>query len=121
VVDAIATIGVSEALRDRLKSAESERERLSKVISVKRQSRPKASDFIAQYIERVNNLKNALEQDVQAARDALREILGPIRVVEDDDGVWAEIDTNRAIILRETDLSMRLVAGARFELTTFGL
>jgi hypothetical protein len=67
------------------------------------------------------NLKNALEEDISTARDALREILGPIRVIENDAGVWAEVETNQALMLKAADLSMRLVAGAGFEPTTFGL
>ncbi|MDB6061778.1 MAG: Recombinase [Verrucomicrobiaceae bacterium] len=121
VVDAIAAVGGSSALQQRLQKLELERDQLVQKASLTPKAHMRVSDVLKLYKERVINLKNALQEDITTAREALREILGPIRVIENDDGVWAEVETNRVMMLRAADLSMKLVAGARFELTTFGL
>ena len=67
------------------------------------------------YKEKLERLPEALARDADEAREALRDLIGEITVIEEDTGVWAEIPSYGG------RLQMNLVAGVGFEPTTFGL
>ena len=56
-------------------------------------------------------------EDVNAAREAIRAIVGEIRLVPENGELWAEMKKDGMAVLSQ----VTLVAGARFELATFGL
>lgn len=77
LVDAIATVGISPALRDRLKQAESELARLTAIqptdITLRTIS---AADVLALYPKALDDLTSLLQSDVQKARELLRRLIG---------------------------------------------
>ncbi len=84
---------------------------------------PRALD---RYRTMLGDLSGVLERDVDRARAQLRELLGDIRLHPAGKGLEAEISADwfGALNLAGTDparLKVLMVAGARFELATFGL
>lgn len=86
---------------------------LQKVLSFQpTQILPRARELHRSMVDQLENI-----EDVSAAREALRTIVGEIRLVPENGELWAEMTNGGlAAICKET-----LVAGARFELATFGL
>ena len=128
LVDAIAKIGVSDAVASRLKQLEEEKlklEALTKAqaatsIDVERLIK----DTMRSYGEVVATIEAALESDIEGSRDALSKLLGRITLtVEADGAVWAEFENKTAQLPSGAGLpvSLTVVAGAGFEPTTFGL
>ena len=56
---------------------------------------------------------------VLMAHDTLRELFGSIHIVEDENGLWAEIAANQTVMLKAAGLPMGLVVKTGFESTTF--
>ncbi len=117
LVEAIAAMGVSPALQTRLRAAEGERDKLAAPTPLHER---RAIDIQARFREKLAKLDEALERDTDRARTIVASLLGPIDLTVIDDQVWAEIETGRSIQATAGD-SITLVAGARFELATFGL
>ena len=117
LTDAIATANWSEALLERLKKAESRRTDIRHQLAQSENTSPQeAVRLIPRLMERyralVDCLPDCLGDKKKAARDALLEIFGEIRLEKSSDGVFAEIDTGGFLMM---------VAGAGFEPATFGL
>lgn len=93
LVDAIAAVGVSDALAARLKAAEAEKAKLASQAP----ARPSAAaeqmieDAMARYKRQILDLQGALRDDVASARALLRELLGEITLTQDGTGVYASI------------------------------
>lgn len=91
LVDAIASMGYSDALGARLRAAESERKGL---VAPEPDSPPQA-DFqaaIANYRRMVETLDSALRDDLEVARAAFKEIfVTPPTIGNDERGPWVEI------------------------------
>src|SRR5690606_23536843 len=84
LVDAIAQVGLSDALRDRLRAAEEERARL-------RAPRPAALPaprIREELAARLLSLQTALERDAEQARGILAELLGRIDLEVRGEEVW---------------------------------
>ena len=99
LVDAIAQMSLSPALRDRLTAAEQELARLN---AASRQS-PAMSAYDSSRIRtRIKamaaELEAALAADIPVARDVLAKKLGDIVVEERDDGVYAQIDIGPVLL-----------------------
>jgi len=88
LTDAVAQAGWSEALRERLWAAETE---LAELAAPQVQPPEIITRLIDRYAELVRTLPEQLKRDPEATRIALREVLGDIRLVEDEAGLWAEI------------------------------
>jgi len=121
LTDALAAVGVSPTLVERLRATEAEIDRAKHA-----QSRapvaalPSAARDAVRTV--LNDLGRALEADLPVARDALRAALGDVTLQNDEDGVFAVFeDTADRLLLRAAGDGMGRVAGARFELATFGL
>jgi len=121
LIDAITAMGISDALQQRLRSAESERENLQRINSAPQIKKTEIPNLKNRYREMVMNLKESLSGDVLEARNALREMIGPIKLVEKGEEVWAQIATSPEVLLKASGLYIGMVAGAGFEPTTFGL
>jgi site-specific DNA recombinase len=110
LVDAIANAGWSEALRDRLRKAEAERQTLHADLTATHDPVPPTviPRLIEHYRAMVNNLPILAQRDPQAAREALQELLGEVRLSKDQDGaVWAHVPEMGGMFLK-------MVAGERF-------
>ncbi|WP_316893268.1 hypothetical protein [Ralstonia mannitolilytica] len=83
LVDAIATVGVSEALASRLRAAEAERAKLA-VINLATSEPPINSVNIRQHIKSIMmHLERALTKDVDRARAILADLFGDIKIVHE--------------------------------------
>ena len=121
LVDAIASMGYSDALQQRLRVNEAERQALLERTKEVPSMALTIPNLATKYHELVENLETVLREDVQEARAALRELLGPIELEQNREVVWANIKTSPQIILNSAGLFLDMVAGAGFEPTTFGL
>ena len=124
LVDAVATVGISDALRMRLHAAESERERLQSEIEcttpvVKLVQKTTISDQIKKIM---NNLHAALQKDTKRARQIISELFGEIKIIDSEDALYVEYDNaTQKLLIACGGVSRNMVAGAGFEPTTFGL
>ncbi len=122
LVDAVAQVGLSDALRARLSAAEAERAALQAPAAPPEDHMPDASAVLAAYRRQVMDLRQALEseQDRDRTRSLLAGMLGPVTLLRDAAGDWAEMDEPAARVALAGS-PVGVVAGARFELATFGL
>lgn len=91
LADAIAAVGISPALTDRLRETEAEVDRLKRAQA----SAPvgKAPNAIREAVRRaLLDLRGAIEGDLRGARDALRATLGDIRLIAEGGAVFVEFD-----------------------------
>jgi site-specific DNA recombinase len=121
LTDALAAVGTSPTVVERLRTTEAEIDRLKRA-----QTRAAVATLPSAARDAVrtvlNDLGRALDADLPVARDALRAALGDVTLQNDEDGVFAVFeDTADRLLLRAVGDGMGLVAGARFELATFGL
>ena len=121
LTDAVAEMGLSTALAERLRKTEAERDAVKRArtrVSVT----PLPSAIRGQVRALVAGLDIALRADVARARDALRAMLGDLQLIEDDGSVYAECDNAaERLLLAVGGVSMGRVAGEGFEPSTFGL
>jgi site-specific DNA recombinase len=73
---------------------------------------PRAREIHRSMVEQLERI-----EDVSAAREALRAIVGEIRLMPENGELWAEMTQGGMAALCQ----LSVVAGARFELATFGL
>ncbi len=116
LVDAIATMGLSDALQGRLRAAEAERAALRRPHPAALPA-PRIREQLAALLV---NLRTALERDAEQARMILAELLGRIDLEVRGEEVWARLETGRALKVA-AGRSITVVAGAGFEPATFGL
>jgi site-specific DNA recombinase len=123
LVNAIASIGLSEALQARLQAAEAEQGRLMTEGALKRRTdrQDAIPDLVKRYKVKAMAMRAALEADVDQARKALRQCLGQIRVTREPGGTFADLVAGPERLLIAAGGSLEVVAGAGFEPTTFGL
>ncbi len=127
LVDAVATLGVSQALAARLKAAEAE------LASLQLETSAATTDTADQVMDRALSRYRGLLADVQKrlestsdmarTREIVAQILGPITLLKDDEGVtWAQMQNPaEQLIAVGGGPLLTVVAEARFELATFGL
>ena len=123
LTDAVAAMGLSPALRGRLETAERELATLETPAGPAHREPPPAAAIEKALRAQVLALREQLEGDILAAREALRQVLGPIAILNDGEGrVIAEMETRlQRVLLASGDASLSRVAGAGFEPATFGL
>jgi DNA invertase Pin-like site-specific DNA recombinase len=100
LVDAVASVGISPALSDRLKHAEAERVRLQ---AIPKPGRLDIRNIAKRYRDLVDRLDDALRTDIKGARQALASVLGPVLVDADEQGPFA--------LLKPAGERMLLVSG----------
>lgn len=114
LVDAIAKVGASDALAQRLRQAEAELQRLAQLAPGRA---PRISDGeIEAAVSRVLlRLQDALQSDVARARTLIADLLGPVKLEQQGEEVWAEawIEPGRVLVAAGGS-QINMVAGARF-------
>jgi DNA invertase Pin-like site-specific DNA recombinase len=121
VVDAIASVGASPALADRLRRAEAEAAQLRAATSSGRDAvadvEARARQMLTEYRSLGLRLQEAMTADRDRARELLGGLLGAVRVEPERDGeIWAEIAGEPASEVKQAahgGLSLVSVAGAR--------
>ena len=120
LADAVAQLGLSEALRTRLTAAEAERADLLAAASVAAET-PTPDDVVEAYRRNLLRLTETLERDIGHARAALAQVLGRITVEQIGVETWAEMETRQGPMMLAAGAYPGLVAGEGFEPSTFGL
>lgn len=115
LVDAIATIGASQALADRLRAAEMERADLLLQIEPAADVSALLADVTARYRRMMLQLEDVLlDEDRERTRAILADIVGPVTVVHEGGEVFAELEDPAArLLLAAGAESTGGVAGAR--------
>ena len=120
LVDAVASVGISPAIAQRLQQAEAQRADLTKDASrPDSESATALIDAVQRYRKMLSNLEHDLSNDPDTARELLRALISPADLIEEGGQMWVETQTGRAAIA--VGLSLGSVAGVGLEPTTFGL
>jgi DNA invertase Pin-like site-specific DNA recombinase len=115
LVQAVATMGISRALSDRLACAERERDELDREAKNEQSADQRTSTIVPRYKRLVADLQGALAQDVARSRAILREIFGEIRLVETGPNLFAEFESPlERLVVAAGGAKMGLVAGEGF-------
>lgn len=128
VVNAIAVVGISPALQAKLRTAEAERTQVSEAVRASPEVAevPSVDDVVADYRRMVTQLTAALDsnEDRDRTRTILADLLGTVIVARDAKSGKSHLEMERPaerLLAAATGGSLKVVAGARFELATFGL
>ena len=123
LVDAIASIGMSDAIKVRLTAAEKERVDLQRWNPTPAAlGKANHADIAARVKQTIIDLQTALTNDTQRARKIISDLMGEIRILSEPDGIYAEYDNaTEKLMMAAGGVSLMMVAGAGFEPTTFGL
>lgn len=115
LVDAIARIGLSDALQARLQAAEGELQQLDAAPAPAADIERAAGQALAAYKRRLLDLKAALEheQDRERTRELLAQIVGPVRLRRDEAGDWAQMEEPAQRVALAGSAPLTMVAGAR--------
>ena len=97
LTDAIAQVGLSDALRERLLATEAELKALQRRAS--NDALPTVDAVLEIYRSMLFRISDALAQDVERARAALAQVLGTVTVRGTDQGLWAEMETRPEAVL----------------------
>ena len=123
LTQALAQIGVSAALVERLKRSEEERAALQQTLT-----RTKVNEYrfaeIAQRVRRkITDLKQVLTANASEARQILATVFGHIEVRRESEGFFAAYCDVPVRLIASTagNVQLKVVAGVGFEPTTFGL
>lgn len=100
IIKAIEDGMYSPALKAKLAEAEGEAERLRPLLNVDTRQVDKVTDFLPRVVDDyralVRDMPATLGRDVARARAQLRHLIGPIRLVPEDDHLVAELQGNYA-------------------------
>lgn len=112
LVEAVASLGMSEALRTRLAAAEDERAALltAKAAEPAADAVPAA---LAAYKRLLADLQGALEGDTPKARQLLQDALGEVRLVEDGREAYVEVQNDAGRAMAAGGSILKVVAGTR--------
>lgn len=92
LTEAVASMGISDALRARLVAAENEQKALQRSLTPIAAIKPTVDAVMAGYKRMLFDLREALKESPALARPILHQILGDVRVLEEGDAVYAEIE-----------------------------
>lgn len=116
MVEAIAAVGVSPALCERLRRAETELASLPAQPAAEPRAQVSDAEIDAAYRRLLMRLQEHLQGDVTRARVILAELLGPVTLAQRGEEVWAEAAPDVAMLLQAAGggALLSLVAGGRF-------
>jgi site-specific DNA recombinase len=117
LVDAVARVGLSNALQARLAAAEAELEQLKAqqaAPAIASEPVPSANEVLAAYRRQMLQLQAALESDGdrECTRALLADIVGPVTLLRDDEGDWAEMEEPAVRVALAGSTPTTMVAGA---------
>lgn len=92
LTEAIATVGLSDALRARLANAEHEQKALRHSLAPVESAKPTVDAIMADYKRMVLELREVLGGHVDRARPVLHQILGDVRILEEGESIYAEFE-----------------------------
>ena len=133
VTDAVADMGISRALREKLSTLEASRDELETQLRVIQPDAdvaallPRAMDRWRKLVDEMENLgqhPDVRPEDIAEARERLAGLLGRVQLVPEGDHLVAEVGLQSLEIQSPTKsraMHIRVVAGAGFEPATFGL
>lgn len=112
LVDAVAQLGLSEALRGRLRAAEAE---LAALASMPPAREVSADAVMSGYKRQLLRLREALDDAAnrEQVRALLADLLGPVTLVRDALGAWAEMEEPVARLALTGSVPVGMVAEAR--------
>ena len=113
LVDAVAAFGPSEAIKGRLRAAESARAALQTAQAPEAQGGAIPA-LLAAYRRMLADLRHSLERDTPKARELLRDLLGEIKLTQGQDGTFAELENDTGRLLLAAGAIPNMVAGTRF-------
>lgn len=117
LADAIAQVGLSDALATRLRAAEAEQQQLRAALQAGATAASIVDDVVGRYKRLIANLGEVLggEEDRQRTRAVLSDVIGPVRLVRDATGEsYAEIEEPaERLLVAAVGGSLGLVARAR--------
>lgn len=115
LVDAIATIGASDALAARLRAAEAERADLLLSIAPPLDAASLVGDITTRYRRMLLQLTAVLrDEDRDRTRAILADIVGQVTVVHEGGAIYADlIDPAARLVMQANGESLEVVAGAR--------
>lgn len=96
---AVATMGLSQALADRLRVAETELAALTAPEPDHGAVLRAIPDVMARYRRLLADLPGTLKREPERARKAISDMLGPVRLVADDEGLWAVMDSSPGLLM----------------------
>jgi site-specific DNA recombinase len=117
LADAVAQLGLSAALRARLQAAEAELATLDQANLRKSESSkvPSADAIVAAWRRQMLQLRQALEDTGPHSRDQVRtllaDVIGPVTLVRDAGGAWAEMQEPAERLLVAGSAPTGVVAG----------
>lgn len=97
LVEAIAQLGLSTAIGQRIRAVERELQTIKDEIQVVRASSGHSLDTGKAFKELLVNLESALQASPTEARHAVSEILGPVKMLVRGPQIWAQIATGPAL------------------------
>ncbi|WP_311735648.1 recombinase family protein [Paraburkholderia sp. HC6.4b] len=124
LTQALAEIGVSAALMERLKKAEGEREALTQALTRTKLNSEQFAEIAQRAKARTTELREALSgESVDEARQIIATLMGPIEIQKRDGGYFASYEdvSEQLLVCAAGNQSRIVVAGVGFEPTTFGL
>lgn len=96
---AVAAMGLSMALADRLRAAEAELSALNAPVPDHGAVLRAIPDVMARYRRMLADLPGTLKREPERARKAIADMLGPVRLVADDGGLWAVMDSSPGLLM----------------------
>ncbi|MBR7777402.1 recombinase family protein [Undibacterium sp. BYS50W] len=124
LVDAIAAVGMSDAIKTRLVAAEAEQKRVQAQLDqiAEPMVNAGAKEIKARIKRILMDLQATLDNDTQRARKIIADLFGDIKILKEEGGIYAEYDNaTEKLLIAVGGVSTNVVAGAGFEPTTFGL
>lgn len=121
---------ITTATKQELERLEAEKVKAEAAMQHSAEAAEVITSFLPQAAERyqalVGDLKNVLKKDIALAREHMRTLLGQIRLLPSQCGKFLQAELRHSVeglinLAFDGSLKARMVAGARFELTTFRL
>jgi DNA invertase Pin-like site-specific DNA recombinase len=115
LIDAVATIGASQALAERIRAAEVERADLMLQVQAPSDASHLLAEVTARYRRMLLDLETVLaDEERDRTRAILAEIVGPVTIVHEGTAVYAELqEPADRLLVAAGGRSLGMVAGAR--------
>jgi hypothetical protein len=115
LIDAVATIGASQALAERIRAAEVERADLLLQVAAPADASQLLADVTSRYRRMLLDLETVLaDEERDRTRAILADIVGPVTIVHEGAAVYAELEEPaERLLVAAGGRTLGMVAGAR--------